>query len=115
MRGRSNGCGAGRGSTGRAARQCLHSRRAAACRSCSNGRAARRCPHVFTRASLSLASFFFRSQVPNTDGTKDKLFLTESFDPTTHFETAITDVLNVYKRITGEALVLTDGPPAQQQ
>jgi len=52
--------------------------------------------------------------VPNTDGTTDHLYLTESFDPTTHFETAITDVLNVYKRITGQALVLTDGPPAAQ-
>lgn len=39
--------------------------------------------------------------VPNEDGTKDKCFLTESFDPTTHFETAITDVLAVYERITG--------------
>ena len=49
--------------------------------------------------------------VPKADGTKDRIFLTESFDPTSHFETAITDVLAVYKRITGEALVLTDGQP----
>jgi Rab GDP dissociation inhibitor len=51
--------------------------------------------------------------VPKADGVETKCFLTESFDPTTHFETAITDVLNVYKRITGEALVLTDGPAQQ--
>ena len=42
-------------------------------------------------------------------GEKEKLFLTQSFDPTTHFETAITDVLEVYKRITGKELELTDG------
>jgi len=51
--------------------------------------------------------------VPNEDGTKDKCFLTESFDPTTHFETAITDVLAVYERITGSPLVLTDGPQTE--
>jgi len=51
--------------------------------------------------------------VPNADGTKDKCFLTESFDPTTHFETAITDVLAVYERITGSPLVLTDGPQTE--
>lgn len=51
---------------------------------------------------------------PNADGTKDKCFLTTSFDPTTHFETAITDVLAVYERITGSPLVLTDGPPGHE-
>ena len=47
--------------------------------------------------------------VPTITGEKEKLFLTQSFDPTTHFETAITDVLEVYKRITGKELELTDG------
>lgn len=51
--------------------------------------------------------------VPKSDGKEDKVFITESFDPTTHFETAITDVLAVYERIMGEKLVLTDGPPQQ--
>jgi len=45
--------------------------------------------------------------VPNSTGEKDGIFLTQSFDPTTHFETAITDVLNVYERITGKALDLS--------
>lgn len=48
--------------------------------------------------------------VPNSTGEKERVFLTQSFDPTTHFETAIADVLEVYKRITGSDLVLTDGP-----
>ena len=37
---------------------------------------------------------------PTSNGIEDKVFITESFDPTTHFETAITDVLSVYERIT---------------
>jgi len=53
--------------------------------------------------------------VPTADGLKDKCFITESFDPTTHFETAITDVLNVYERITGSPLVLTDGPAGSSE
>ena len=48
--------------------------------------------------------------VPKSTGEKERCFLTQSFDPTTHFETAITDVLAVYKRITGKELELTDGP-----
>jgi len=51
---------------------------------------------------------------PKANGIDDRVFITESFDPTTHFETAITDVLAVYERITGEKLVLTDGPPGAE-
>jgi Rab GDP dissociation inhibitor len=50
---------------------------------------------------------------PTADGSKDHVFISESFDATTHFETAITDVLEMYQRIMGEKLVLTDGPAAQ--
>lgn len=53
--------------------------------------------------------------VPKSDGTKDNVFISESFDATTHFETAITDVLAIYERIVGERLVLTDGPASQQE
>jgi len=51
---------------------------------------------------------------PKSNGMQDKVFITESFDPTTHFETAITDVLAVYERITGEKLTLTDGPGSSE-
>uniref|UniRef100_A0A6U7ILG1 Rab GDP dissociation inhibitor n=1 Tax=Haptolina brevifila TaxID=156173 RepID=A0A6U7ILG1_9EUKA len=50
---------------------------------------------------------------PKEDGAKNKVFISESFDATTHFETAINDVLAMYERIMGEKLVLTDGPPQQ--
>ncbi|KAL1522820.1 hypothetical protein AB1Y20_017789 [Prymnesium parvum] len=49
---------------------------------------------------------------PTEDGTKDKVFISESFDPTSHFETAISDVMRMYKRITGKELELTSGPNA---
>ena len=38
-----------------------------------------------------------------------QVFISQSFDATTHFETAIADVMVMYKRITGSELVLTDG------
>lgn len=50
---------------------------------------------------------------PKSNGVDDKVFISESFDATTHFETAITDVLAIYERIMGEKLVLTDGPQQQ--
>ena len=52
--------------------------------------------------------------VPTITGEAERVFLTQSFDPTTHFETAIADVLEVFKRITGEELKLTDGPRAAE-
>jgi len=44
---------------------------------------------------------------PLEDGTKDKIFLTSSYDATSHFETTCIDVLKIYKRITGKDLDLT--------
>jgi len=46
---------------------------------------------------------------PNDDGSKDKVFITTSYDATSHFETTCEDVLVVWKRITGKDLDLT--PP----
>lgn len=37
------------------------------------------------------------------------VFISKSYDPTSHFETAIDDVLDLYKRITGSELELKDG------
>jgi len=44
--------------------------------------------------------------VPLSDGSKDKCYISESFDSTSHFESATEDVLNLYKRITGKAVDL---------
>ena len=39
---------------------------------------------------------------PTDDGSHSQVFISESFDATSHFETTCTDVLNIFKRGTGE-------------
>jgi len=43
---------------------------------------------------------------PTSDGTQDKIFISKSFDQTSHFETTCDDILDMYKRITGKELDL---------
>jgi len=50
---------------------------------------------------------------PKEDGLRNRVFISESFDATTHFETAINDVLVLYERIMGEKLNLA-APEAQE-
>jgi len=53
--------------------------------------------------------------VPLADGTKDKTFISQSFDATSHFETATEDVLSLYKRITGKNVDLEAKAKPQQK
>lgn len=48
--------------------------------------------------------FFSVSDVyrPTDDGSKSQIFISSSFDPTSHFEETCIDVLEIYKRGTGE-------------
>lgn len=39
---------------------------------------------------------------PTDDGKDSQIFISKSFDPTSHFEETCTDVLEIYKRATGE-------------
>ncbi|XP_059139445.1 rab GDP dissociation inhibitor beta-like [Physella acuta] len=39
---------------------------------------------------------------PKDDGKENKIFISKSYDATTHFETTCDDVLDIFKRITGE-------------
>ena len=39
---------------------------------------------------------------PNEDGRDSQLFISESYDATSHFETTCLDVLSIYNRGTGE-------------
>jgi len=57
-----------------------------------------------------LESFFSVSDVlePLADGTGDKVFISKSFDQTTHFETTCEDIMDIYKRITGKELDLSN-------
>eukprot|EP00244_Chara_vulgaris_P001154 TRINITY_DN1179_c0_g1_i5.p1 TRINITY_DN1179_c0_g1~~TRINITY_DN1179_c0_g1_i5.p1 ORF type:complete len:446 (+),score=123.12 TRINITY_DN1179_c0_g1_i5:93-1430(+) len=45
---------------------------------------------------------------PIADGKDDKCFISKSYDPTTHFETTVQDVLDLYTRITGKELDLSE-------
>merc|ERR1711988_1525379 len=42
--------------------------------------------------------------VPTDDGSESNVFITESYDATSHFETTCLDVAAAYKRATGEEL-----------
>jgi len=54
--------------------------------------------------------------VPLNDGSKDKCFISTSYDATSHFETATEDVLSLYQRITGKKVDLdSKAKPAAQQ
>jgi len=46
---------------------------------------------------------------PTTDGSKDNVYISKSFDPETHFGDSCNDILEIYKRITGKEMDLT--PP----
>jgi len=35
-------------------------------------------------------------------GTESQIFISQSYDPTTHFETTCLDVLDIFRRGTGE-------------
>ena len=47
---------------------------------------------------------------PVGDGSDDKMFLTKSYDATSHFETVADDVLSLYERIMGEPLDMDNVP-----
>jgi len=47
---------------------------------------------------VSVADMF----VPKNDGTSNQVFISTSYDATTHFETTCSDVLDIFKRATGE-------------
>lgn len=44
---------------------------------------------------------------PTSSGKEDNIFITKSYDATSHFETVVDDVKDVFERIMGEKLVLT--------
>jgi Rab GDP dissociation inhibitor len=43
---------------------------------------------------------------PIADGKADNIFITRSYDATSHFETVVDDVHDVWKRVIGKDLVL---------
>lgn len=47
---------------------------------------------------------------PTNDASEESLFITKSYDATSHFETSSKDVLALYEKITGEKLDLNIKP-----
>ena len=43
---------------------------------------------------------------PISDGRADNIFITRSYDATSHFETVVDEVHDVWKRVIGKDLVL---------
>lgn len=43
---------------------------------------------------------------PTSDGRDDHVFITKSYDATSHFETVVDEVNDVWERVKGEKLVL---------
>ncbi|CAO3661091.1 unnamed protein product [Umbelopsis ramanniana] len=52
---------------------------------------------------------------PLADGKDDQVFISRSYDATSHFETVCDDVHDLYKRITGQPLVLKQRTTQEQE
>lgn len=52
---------------------------------------------------------------PIEDGTKDNVYISKSYDATSHFETTTDDVKDLYYRITGNALELKKSKDAEEE
>lgn len=50
------------------------------------------------------------SYVAKSDGTENQVFISNSFDPSSHFEAETEAVLRIYKKITGEDIDLENLP-----
>jgi Rab GDP dissociation inhibitor len=51
---------------------------------------------------------------PLDDGTDSNVFISRSYDATSHFETVCDDVKSLYKRVTGNDLVLKQRATLEQ-
>lgn len=67
---------------------------------------------LFTFLALYLYNYFDRFvtvspiYTPVSNGTQDNIYITRSYDATSHFETVVEDVHDVFKRVTGKDLEL---------
>ncbi|OWB56151.1 hypothetical protein B5S28_g2042 [[Candida] boidinii] len=52
---------------------------------------------------------------PIADGTEDSIYISKSYDPSSHFETTTDDVKDIYKRVTGHDLVLKKRATAEEE
>lgn len=63
---------------------------------------------LYSQADLLCVRFVSISPLytPTSTGKEDNVFITRSYDATSHFETVVEDVQDVFKRVTGNDLVL---------
>ena len=52
---------------------------------------------------------------PLDDGKENNLWITKSYDPSSHFEIASLDILDIYEKITGEKLDLNIEPSEDEE
>jgi len=52
---------------------------------------------------------------PISDGKIDKVFISKSYDPETHFFESCRDILDIYRRITGKEMDLTPKEPSETE
>ena len=52
---------------------------------------------------------------PLEDGKHSNLWITKSYDPSSHFEIASNDILEIYEKITGEKLDLNIEPDEEEE
>jgi len=50
--------------------------------------------------------------LPTDDGKEDKIFISESYDPESHFDATCNDIMHIYKRVTGKDVDLS--PPEKK-
>lgn len=53
--------------------------------------------------------------MPVSDGTSDQVYISRSYDATSHFETVCDNVKDIYRRMTGNDLVLKQRPAQEQE
>jgi len=64
---------------------------------------------IFDTPVLTSSSRFVEIKplyTPTADGRADNIFITRSYDATSHFETVVEDVQDVWRRVMGKDLVL---------
>ena len=52
---------------------------------------------------------------PKQYGANDNVYISKSYDPSSHFESTTDDVKDIYKRVTGHDLVLKQRKTAQEE
>ena len=52
---------------------------------------------------------------PKESGAKDNVYISKSYDPSSHFESTTDDVKDIYKRVTGHDLVLKQRKTAEEE